>query len=164
MFVYYFLFIDYYYFILLYFIYFFTICNFAMSTTRKSKLFFGLVCHMLGFRVAIVLLLLQIKDSDNHRLCWHDLYSETSDEQEEQRLRRLTVKCKITKIVLYLLNTHQSHKTYCAWSLKNNLQFIILIYLWPWNKVSHQTRYELLDPKQGYYHAKFERPPLNSVC
>ena len=29
---------------------------------------------------------------------------------------------------------------------------------------SQQTWYELVDPKQGYNHAKFERPPLNSVC
>ena len=28
---------------------------------------------------------------------------------------------------------------------------------------SQQTWYELVDPKQGYNHAKFERPPLNSV-
>ena len=28
---------------------------------------------------------------------------------------------------------------------------------------SYQTRYELLDPKQGYNHAKFEKPSLNSV-
>ena len=37
---------------------------------------------------------------------------------------------------------------------------MILIYLWPRNKVSHQTWNEL----QGYNHAKFERSPLNSVC
>ena len=28
----------------------------------------------------------------------------------------------------------------------------------------HQTWYVLVDPKQGCNHAKFERPPLNSVC
>ena len=28
---------------------------------------------------------------------------------------------------------------------------------------SYQTWYELVDPKQAYNHAKFERPPLNSV-
>ena len=27
----------------------------------------------------------------------------------------------------------------------------------------HQTWYELVNPKQGYNHAKFERPSLNSV-
>ena len=27
----------------------------------------------------------------------------------------------------------------------------------------HQTWYDLLDPKQGFDHAKFERPPLHSV-
>ena len=27
----------------------------------------------------------------------------------------------------------------------------------------HETWYELLDPKQGYNQAEFERPPLNSV-
>ena len=28
----------------------------------------------------------------------------------------------------------------------------------------HQTWYELVDLKQGYDRAKFEQPPLNSVC
>ena len=29
----------------------------------------------------------------------------------------------------------------------------------------HQIWYELLDPKQGYHHEKFERPPLiKCVC
>ena len=28
----------------------------------------------------------------------------------------------------------------------------------------HHTWYDLLDPEQGYNHAKFEQPPLNSVC
>ena len=28
----------------------------------------------------------------------------------------------------------------------------------------NQTWFELLDPQKGYNHAKFERPPLNSVC
>ena len=28
----------------------------------------------------------------------------------------------------------------------------------------HQTWYELVDPKQGYNNAKFEKPRLNSVC
>ena len=51
---------------------------------------------------------------------------------------------------------------------KNKLQFMIQTYMWPWNKVKvikpgmnnegHQTWY-----KQSYNHAKFERPPLNSV-
>ena len=27
----------------------------------------------------------------------------------------------------------------------------------------HQTWYDLIEPKQGYNHAKFERPPLNSI-
>ena len=27
----------------------------------------------------------------------------------------------------------------------------------------HQTKYKLLDPKQGYNHAKFEIAPVNSV-
>ena len=28
----------------------------------------------------------------------------------------------------------------------------------------HQNWYESVDPQQVYDHAKFERPPLNSVC
>ena len=28
----------------------------------------------------------------------------------------------------------------------------------------HQVWYELVDPKQGYNKAKFEKPCLNSVC
>ena len=28
---------------------------------------------------------------------------------------------------------------------------------------THQTWYKLVDPKQGYNHEKFERPPLNTV-
>ena len=37
-------------------------------------------------------------------------------QQQEQMLWWLTFKCKITKNhVGYLLNTHQSLKTYCAW-------------------------------------------------
>ena len=29
---------------------------------------------------------------------------------------------------------------------------------------SHQTWYELVDPKQGYNNAKLEKPHLNCVC
>ena len=36
--------------------------------------------------------------------------------QEEQTLRRLKFQCKFTKLVLCLLNAHQSRKAYCAWS------------------------------------------------
>ena len=40
---------------------------------------------------------------------------------------------------------------------------MILTYLWSWNSQGYQTWYKLLDPNQGYDHAKFERPALNSV-
>ena len=42
----------------------------------------------------------------------------TRSEPEEQMLRRLKFKSKTEKnCVSYLLNTHQSHKVYCAWSI-----------------------------------------------
>ena len=42
---------------------------------------------------------------------------------------------------------------------------MILTYLWPWNKVKViKPGYEPLDPEQGCNQAKFQRPPLNSVC
>ena len=42
---------------------------------------------------------------------------------------------------------------------------MILTYLWPRNKIKviKFGMYELLDPRQGYNHVKFERPPLSSV-
>ena len=46
-------------------------------------------------------------------------------------------------------------------NLKNNLQFMILTYLWPWKGQGHQTWDELVDP--SYNHAHFEKLPSNSV-
>ena len=50
---------------------------------------------------------------------------------------------------------------YSGQESKNNLQFMIRTYLWPWNKVKI---IKLVEPKRGYDHAKFERPPLNNIC
>ena len=47
--------------------------------------------------------------------------------------------------------------------LKNNLQFMILYTCDLQIRSRSSNWYELLDPNQGYNHAKFERPPLNSV-
>ena len=47
--------------------------------------------------------------------------------------------------------------------------FFLNCSLWFWHTSDleigqgHQTWYELLDPEQGYDHANFQRPPLNSV-
>ena len=54
--------------------------------------------------------------------------------------------------------TTQPFTTTTDKNLKGNLQFVIL------TNQGHPTRYELVDPKQGYYYVKFERPHLNSVC
>ena len=41
---------------------------------------------------------------------------------------------------------------------------MILTYVWPWNMVKFiKPWYDLVDPKQDYNYAKFERPPFNSV-
>ena len=53
---------------------------------------------------------------------------------------------------------------YSGQESKNNLLFMILTYLWPWKGQGHKIWYELLDPKQGYNHAKFEWPTSTSVC
>ena len=100
-------------------------------------------------------------------------------QQEQQTLKQLTFKYKITKIVLVTsFKTHISNPkhtvldlftvcsnhaplNYIGQETKNNLQFMSLTYLWLWNSQSHQTWYELLDPEQGYNHAKFEGPPIN---
>ena len=42
---------------------------------------------------------------------------------------------------------------------ENNLQFMILTYLWSWQKVKVIKPGTMLDPEQGYNHAKVERPP-----
>ena len=66
-------------------------------------------------------------------------------------------------IILMCVRNHASIKLQWTGS-KNNLHFMMLIYLWSWNKVKgHQTWHELPDPEQGYNHAKFDRPPFNSV-
>ena len=39
---------------------------------------------------------------------------------------------------------------------------MVWAYQWSPNKVK-DTKPDMKDPKQGYNHAKFERPPLNSV-
>ena len=41
---------------------------------------------------------------------------------------------------------------------------MILAYLRPWNKVKvNKPGMNFVDPKQGSNHAKFERPPFNTV-
>ena len=81
---------------------------------------------------------------------------------------------------LCVLNTHQSHKAYCAWFnvLKKNIQ--LLNYGGQESKKQfagydsntlltlkrgqgHQIWYDSVDPKQGYDSAKIEKHRLNSV-
>ena len=50
---------------------------------------------------------------------------------------------------------------YSRQETKNNLQFMILTYLLPWNEV--KVIKPSIDPEQAYNHEKFEKPPLNSV-
>ena len=64
--------------------------------------------------------------------------------------------------VLDLFNVCSNHApfNYSGQESKNNLQFMILTYLWPWNKVKViKTWYKLLDREQSYNQSKFEDFP-----
>ena len=93
-------------------------------------------------------------------------------------LRRLTLKnCKIEKNSDSYVSTHQLHKEYRAWSFLKYVRPIQRLISVDkticsscfWHPVTlkqgqgHQTWYEVVDPRQGYNTAKFERPHLNSV-
>ena len=94
--------------------------------------------------------------------CWQKLHlfcvrwGWLQSEQEEQNAEVTHIQVqKNEKNVLCVLNTHQSHKAYCAYLFnvcsnhapfklrwtrilkkkKTNLHFMILTYLWPWNRV-----------------------------
>ena len=41
---------------------------------------------------------------------------------------------------------------------------MILAHLWSWKVMAIKTWYELVNPKQDYDNAKFEKTRLNSVC
>ena len=85
-----------------------------------------------------------------------------------------TFRCKIPKIVLVmsleytpvkhkhtvidLFNVCSNHEPL---HYQNNLQFMILTYLWPWSRSSKPVR--IARPEPGYNDAKFERPHLNSA-
>ena len=93
--------------------------------------------------------------------------------QQRTRTATLTFKWKITKIVLVmsLKHTPVTQSILCLIFLryseeesKNNLQFMILTYMWPWNKVKLiKSDIKCWNLSKAII-TKFDRPPLNSVC
>ena len=64
---------------------------------------------------------------------------------------------------LFIVTTMQHWLYYSGGKSKNNLQLMILTYLWPWNKVKVIKLVRIARPRARFNQAKFERLPLNNV-
>ena len=137
--------------------------------------------HLCCLRKSKCLSFRQAKTLDRPKTCTLSPSNTHKKTEEKQTLRWLTFKCKIETmmLVMSLKYTPVTQRILCLIFFRyvrakqqlnysrqeSEKQFAVYVSETSVTlKQGQQNWYKLVDPKQGYNNAKFEKPCLNSVC